>query len=180
MTRAQRRRELQQLVANLQADEHSTASLAMILDGLELNGWTITTDDQADQLPDPANRRLTLTRLDRLGALGLNPLIERAQRDGWVLLAAVDGVAIVVQGRGRGRAAQIDPAVAARIHREHHNGRAPAQIARDLDADGIPTVNGGPWRDATVRTVLTRPCPPPRTAQSCDARTLARQLRSGI
>ena len=176
-TRAQRRQQLADLVASVQADEHSAAGLAMALDVAERNGWTVTDEHQAHQLDDPRARRLTLTRLDKLAQLGLAPIIDRAQKDGWVLLAAVDGTLVVVRGNGRGRPRQIPEPVRRRILREHHTGKTPWQIAHDLNTDGIPAARSNHWRDSTIRTIIQTQHRPPTPTRSRDQAAAAASAR---
>ena len=60
-----------------------------------------------------------------------------------------------------GRPSAVPADVAGRIRAEHAAGRTLGQIARGLDADGIPTAQGGRrWWPSSVRAVLIR-CDPP-------------------
>ncbi len=53
--------------------------------------------------------------------------------------------------------ASAPPDVVARICREHAAGKSLRRIGLDLDADGVPTAQGGArWYPATVRAVLRR------------------------
>lgn len=55
----------------------------------------------------------------------------------------------------RGRRSMLPPEVVARIHLELRNGASLAEIARRLNRDGIPTVQGGrQWWPSTVRVVI--------------------------
>jgi hypothetical protein len=57
---------------------------------------------------------------------------------------------------GRGRAG-IPAQVLARIRALHAQGRSLGQIARQLDADGVPTAQGGRrWWPSTVRAAIAR------------------------
>jgi hypothetical protein len=60
-----------------------------------------------------------------------------------------------------------------RIHAEHAGGKSLGEIARSLNASGIPTAHGGArWWPSTVRAILAReshaaappPSPPERVA----------------
>jgi DNA invertase Pin-like site-specific DNA recombinase len=44
-----------------------------------------------------------------------------------------------------------------RIYAEYLAGRPQLQIARALNADGIPTVRGGKWKPEVIRTILKNP-----------------------
>ena len=63
-----------------------------------------------------------------------------------------------------GRPPAVSAKVAERIRVEHAAGRTLGQIARGLDADQIPTAQGGRrWWPSAVRAVLLR-CDRPRVA----------------
>jgi hypothetical protein len=58
-----------------------------------------------------------------------------------------------VQGRPR----QLSDHVVERIQAAHAAGRSLGEIARELNADGVPTAQGGrQWWPSTVRIVLNR------------------------
>lgn len=58
------------------------------------------------------------------------------------------------QGVRLGRPRQLSPAVVERIVSAHDNGAGWSAIARELDAEGVPTAQGGQrWYPATVRAV---------------------------
>lgn len=64
--------------------------------------------------------------------------------------------------RPPGRPAGAAPDVVERIHVKWAAGTSLAQIARDLNATGIPTVHGGrQWWPSTVRAILLRFNAPP-------------------
>ena len=61
------------------------------------------------------------------------------------------------QGVQLGRRSGVPPAVVRRIRRQRASGRTLAWIADRLNADGVPTAQGGrAWHPATVRYVLGR------------------------
>ena len=61
------------------------------------------------------------------------------------------------QGVQLGRRSGVPPAVVRRIRRQRASGRTLAWIAAKLNADGVPTAQGGrAWHPATVRYVLGR------------------------
>ena len=55
------------------------------------------------------------------------------------------------QGVRLGRPPTMAADVVARILAEHQEGKSYGAIARGLDADGVPTAQGGRWYPATVR-----------------------------
>jgi DNA invertase Pin-like site-specific DNA recombinase len=59
------------------------------------------------------------------------------------------------QGVRLGRPPALPQRVRARIHRERKQGRSLSEIARRLNADGVPTAhNGKQWYPSTVKAVL--------------------------
>jgi recombinase len=55
-----------------------------------------------------------------------------------------------------GRPAAVPSDVARRIEHEHELGKSLGQIARDLNAAGVPTAQGGrQWWPSTVRSILS-------------------------
>lgn len=60
-----------------------------------------------------------------------------------------------------GRKASVPPELVARIRSEHASGHSLGQIARELNAEGLRTAQGGrQWWPSTVRSVLVRWTPP--------------------
>jgi hypothetical protein len=60
-----------------------------------------------------------------------------------------------------GQPPAVPSGVAERIRSEHAAGRTPGQIARGLDADQVPTAQGGRrWWPSSVRAILIRSDPP--------------------
>src|ERR671936_233892 len=56
-----------------------------------------------------------------------------------------------------GRKASLPPELVARIRSEHASGHSLGQIARELNAEGLRTAQGGrQWWPSTVRSVLVR------------------------
>jgi Recombinase len=59
-----------------------------------------------------------------------------------------------------GRSPGLPPEVVRRIRSEHANGESLGEIARKLNAEGVPTSQGGRhWWPSTVRAVLVRSGP---------------------
>lgn len=49
---------------------------------------------------------------------------------------------------------EAESVIVVRIFNEFTAGRSLTAIARDLQADGVPSVHGGPWRQSTVSGVV--------------------------
>jgi hypothetical protein len=94
------------------------------------------------------------------------PVLETIEVDGGRILIPVDELERYVAERRRpvsprpprapvGRPPAVPARVAERIRAEHDAGRTLGQIARGLDADRIPTAQGGRrWWPSSVRAVL--------------------------
>jgi Recombinase len=121
--------------------------------------------------------RLAYTRTQAAAALGVSPatfarrvlpLIETIEMPWGTELVPADELERLVaehrrppRGRGRTRPRARRPAtpedVAGRIAADQHAGKSLGQIARELNADGVPTAQGGSqWWPSTVRVVLKR------------------------
>jgi hypothetical protein len=60
-----------------------------------------------------------------------------------------------------GRPPSLPRRIVDRIRLEYARGRGPAEIARGLNQDGVPTAHGGrQWWPSTVRAVLIQSTPP--------------------
>ena len=121
--------------------------------------------------------RLAYTRSQAAAALGLSPatftrrvlpLIETIEMPwGTQLVPADELERVASEGRRPagprpkprpvGRRPALPEDVAARIAGEHAAGKSLGQIARGLNADGVPTAHGGRrWWPSTIRVVLSR------------------------
>jgi Recombinase len=121
--------------------------------------------------------RLTHTRPQAAAALGVSPatfarrvlpLIETIEMPWGTQLVPVDELERLVAQRRRpprprertrlvSRRPTTPEDVARRIAADQHAGKSLRQIARDLNADGVPTAQGGAqWWPSTVRVVLRR------------------------
>jgi hypothetical protein len=99
------------------------------------------------------------------------PVVETFVLEGGRVLIPVDELERYLAERRRpvpprperapvGRPAAVPSEVAKRIRTEHAAGRTLGQIARRLDADQVPTAQGGRrWWPSSVRTVLLRSNP---------------------
>jgi hypothetical protein len=62
-----------------------------------------------------------------------------------------------------GRKPGLSSDVVARIRDQHAEGKSLSEIARELNAEAVPTSQGGrQWWPSTVRAVLVRSSPPTR------------------
>ena len=122
--------------------------------------------------------RLAYTRTQAAAALGISrstfdrrilPLVETVKMPWGARLIPVDELQRLVAERRRaarararpaaspGRHPTIAPDIVERIRTERAVGRSFAQIARELNADQVPTAHGGAqWWPSTVLTVLRR------------------------
>jgi hypothetical protein len=126
---------------------------------------------------DEGVERLAYSILQAAEALGIAattvsrsvvPVVETIEVEGGRVLIPVDELERYVAERRRpvsprprrapvGRPSAVPARVAERIRAEHGAGRTLGQIARGLDADRIPTAQGGRrWWPSSVRAVLLR------------------------
>lgn len=127
--------------------------------------------------------RLAYTRTQAAKALGIStstfnrrvlPFIETVEVGWYTRLVPVDELKRFAAERRRaarrtnhrpparpGRKPGLPSAVVARIRDQHAEGKSLSEIARELNADGVPTSQGGrQWWPSTVRAVLARSSPP--------------------
>jgi hypothetical protein len=126
--------------------------------------------------------RLAYTRKQAAEALGVSlatidrrvvPVIETVRTEWGARLIPVDELERYLAERRQearttrrrparpGRTPRLEPQLVARIRSEHAHGRTLGEIARQLNADGIPTAQGGrQWWPSTLRAVLLRSSPP--------------------
>jgi hypothetical protein len=127
-----------------------------------------------------ANRveRLAYTRTQAAEALGVSrstfsrrilPLVETVEMPWGARLIPIDELQRLLAERRRlaraqehptadpGRPATLAASIVERIRAEHGAGRSLGQIARELNAEQVPTAHGGAqWWPSTVRAVLRR------------------------
>jgi hypothetical protein len=134
--------------------------------------------------------RLAYTRKQAADALGVSlatidrrvvPVIETVRTEWGARLIPVDELERYLADRreprraGRrparpGRTTGLEPQLVARIRTEHAQGRTLGEIARQLNAEGVQTAQGGrQWWPSTVRGVLIRSSRP-RRAQTNETR----------
>ena len=127
--------------------------------------------------------RLAYTRSQAAEALGIStstfnrrvlPFIETVELGWYTRLVPVDELKRFAAERRRearrkerrpparpGRKPGLPSEVVARIRDHHAEGKSLSEIARELNADAVPTSQGGrQWWPSTVRAVLVRPSPP--------------------
>ena len=131
--------------------------------------------------------RLAYTRSQAAEALGIStstfnrrvlPFIETVEVGWYTRLVPVDELKRFAAERRRearraqrrpparpGRKPGLPSEVVARIRDQHAEGKSLSEIARQLNADAVPTSQGGrQWWPSTVRAVLVRPSPPSSAA----------------
>jgi len=122
--------------------------------------------------------QLAYTRTQAAAALGVSrstfnrrilPLVETVGMPWGAQLIPVDELQRLIAdrrlpartqaklGASPGRRATVAPNIVGRIQGEHAAGRSLGQIARELNADQVPTAHGGAqWWPSTVRAILRR------------------------
>jgi hypothetical protein len=136
--------------------------------------------DAAEICPAETVARLAYSILQAAEALGVSastvsrsvvPFVGTVELEGGRVLIPVDELERYVAERRRpvpprprrapvGRPAAVPSEIAERIRAEHAAGRTLGQIASGLDADQIPTAQGGRrWWPSSVRAILIR-CDP--------------------
>jgi hypothetical protein len=131
--------------------------------------------------------RLAYTRTQAAAALGISPatfarrvlpLIETLDMPWGTQLVPVDELERLAAERRRpasprrrpkstGRRPACSPELVARIQAEHASGKSLGQIARDLNAEAVPTAHGGAqWWPSTIRVVLNGRTAAQQAAQS--------------
>jgi DNA invertase Pin-like site-specific DNA recombinase len=141
-------REANALVAaKLERLDQALGELAALLASAQQQGWALVGLDCAGQPPTPAAEASAPV------LASLRPL--RAALD---LKRTKSALAVKrAQGVRLGRPPQMAQHVLERIRRERAAGRSLAAIANGLNADRIPTAQGGRrWYPATVRYTLNR------------------------
>jgi hypothetical protein len=127
--------------------------------------------------PAPRVERLAYTRSQAAEALGISrstfirrvlPYVETIQMPWGARLVPVDELERLLAERRRpakprpaaarpGRPRQVPEQVVERVEAAYVAGRSLGEIARELNADSVPTAQGGrQWWPSTVRAVLNR------------------------
>jgi DNA invertase Pin-like site-specific DNA recombinase len=135
------------VAAKFERLDQALRELATLLASAQRQGWALVGLDCAGQPPTPAAEAsarvlATFARCER------RSISERTKAALAVKRA---------QGVRLGRPPTMSPYVIERIRRERAAGRSLAAIANGLNADRIPTAQGGRrWYPATVRYTLKR------------------------
>jgi len=127
--------------------------------------------------PAPLVERLAYTRSQAAEALGVSrstfirrvlPYVETIEMPWGARLIPVDELERLLAERRRparsrpaparrGRPGQVPEQVVERVEAAYTAGRSLGEIARELNADSVPTAQGGSqWWPSTVRAVLNR------------------------
>lgn len=133
------------VVAKLDRLSRSMLDFAGIMAAAQKQGWGLIALDCAVDTTTPAGEAManvlaTFAQFERR-------LISQRTKDALAAKRA--------QGVRLGRPRQLPNPVVARIRREHGQGKTLTEIARELNADGVPTAQGGKqWWPSTVRAIL--------------------------
>lgn len=140
------------LVAKMDRLSRSARDTLAVLDLAERQGWRLVALDLGLDTATPTGR-LVLTMLAAVAEMERARIGER-HRD-WHAAKRARGL---VWGRDEGPRSPVPAEVRARIVAERSAGASLRVIAAGLDADGIPTANGGArWWPSTVAGVLNSP-----------------------
>lgn len=138
-------------VAKLDRLSRSLIDFATLMDRARANGWAIVVLDCDFDMTSPtgelmANMLACFAQFERR-------IIGQRTRDGLRAKKA--------QGVKLGRPSKTPAKVLARIIREADAGKSLGEVARGLNADRVPTSQGGvQWYPSTVRAVLQRTAAP--------------------
>jgi DNA invertase Pin-like site-specific DNA recombinase len=131
------------VVAKVDRLSRSTLDFAKLMDRATRERWALIALDVGDATTASgeamANMLAVFARFER------RQISERTRR----AMAARKA-----QGARFGRERQVPADVVERIVAASTAGRSLRAIAAELDADGIPTVGGGPWRSSTIQRIL--------------------------
>jgi DNA invertase Pin-like site-specific DNA recombinase len=133
------------IVAKLDRLARSIVDFVGIMDRAKRHGWSIVALD------------LNIDTTTTNGRLMANMFASLAEWEREVIGQRTSDAlqAKKAQGVRLGRPVLLAPEVRRRIRRAHDRGESLSAIARQLNADGVPTAQGGrAWYPATVRKVL--------------------------
>jgi hypothetical protein len=118
--------------------------IARLLNRADKKGWKIVVLD-VDVDTSTAAGRLVVDVVSAAAQFESKRIGERV-RDAHAVRKA--------QGKRAGQAPILPQHIRTRIYQDHVAGKSLAQIARDLDAEGVPTAKGGKWHPYTVSQVI--------------------------
>jgi DNA invertase Pin-like site-specific DNA recombinase len=135
------------VTAKLDRLSRSTVDFGILLQRAMDKGWSLAVLDMDLDMTTPVGRMVARTLVNF--AEFEREIISQRTKDG---LAAKRAEGVVM-----GRPRTMPDKVVARIKREHAAGKSLNAIAAGLDADAIPTAQGGAaWHASTVKAVLAR------------------------
>jgi DNA invertase Pin-like site-specific DNA recombinase len=122
----------------------STEDFARLLNRADRKGWKIVVLD-VDVDTSTAAGRLVVDVVSAAAQFESKRIGERV-RDAHAVRRS--------QGKRAGQPPILPQEIRMRIYDDHVAGKSLSQIARDLDAEGIPTAKGGKWHPQTVSQVI--------------------------
>ncbi|GAB47574.1 recombinase family protein [Mobilicoccus pelagius] len=133
------------MVARLDRMTRSVSGLARILARAQESGWEVVMLSPGIDTTDPAGR--FTTNILACAAQYERDLIGQRTREALAHKKS--------QGGTLGRRRNVDQAVVARIHRQRAEKKSLRAIAEQLNAEGVPTAQGGAkWHASTVSAVI--------------------------
>lgn len=133
------------MVARLDRMTRSVSGLARILGRAQEHGWEVVMLSPGIDTTDPAGR--FTTNILACAAQYERDLIGQRTREALAHKKS--------QGAALGRRRNVDPAVVVRIHQQRAEKKSLRAIAEQLNAEGVPTAQGGAkWHASTVSAVL--------------------------
>lgn len=136
------------VVAKLDRLSRSTLDFAGLLETAKAQKWALVLLDLGVDTAMPSGQ-LVATVISAIAQYERQLIVTRT-REGLAEAKA--------RGTRMGRPSLLTADVRARIVREHAAGLSLGAIARALNADGVPTGQGGArWYPSTIRAVLARP-----------------------
>ena len=122
----------------------STSDFSALLDRADRKGWKVCVLD-VDVDTTTAAGRLVVDVVAAAAQFESKRIGERV-RDAHAVRKA--------QGKRAGQAPILPQDVRERIYRDHQAGKSLSAIARDLNAEGVPTAKGGKWWPMTASQVV--------------------------
>jgi DNA invertase Pin-like site-specific DNA recombinase len=134
------------VVARLDRLSRNMADFGDLLNRADKGKWALVVMDPPVDLTTPFGRAMA----------GMGAVFAQLERE-LIAQRTREGIAAKIAAGGRhGAPRQIPPEVERTIMRAHKRGRSARKIARQLDAEGVPTVRGGPWAPHVIEKVIAR------------------------